>query len=269
MRDLGVDTTVAGSGGRYTATLAEGWEIWGPQGGYVAAVALRGAAAASGFERPASFVSHFLRPAQVGPVEVRVETLRQTRRAESLRVAVIQNDLQILEALVWMVAELVGTDHVGSSPPQVPEPAELQPWETYLPGGEAPFPFWANFDIRPVAPLPTEWGRVNEPRSVGWMRLHVRPTLEDPVIDAARLLVAGDSSMYPAAILAHEELFPYIAPSLDLAMTFHRVGSGADWLLIEATSPVSEGALVGGNASIWSSDGRLLASATQQMLQRT
>jgi len=36
VRDLGVDTTVVGSGSRYTATLAEGWEIWGPQGGYVA-----------------------------------------------------------------------------------------------------------------------------------------------------------------------------------------------------------------------------------------
>jgi acyl-CoA thioesterase II len=269
VRDLGVDTTIAGSDGRYRATLAEGWEIWGPQGGYVAAVALRGAAAASGFERPASFVCHFLRPAQVGPVDVRVETLRQTKRAESLRVAVIQNDLQVLEALVWMVAELVGVDHVGSSPPQVPEPAQLQPWETYLPGGQAPFPFWSNFDIRPVAPLPTEWEQVNEPRSVGWMRLHLRPALEDPLIDAARLLVAADSAMYPAAILAHEELFPYIAPSLDLQLTFHRGCSESDWLLIEATSPVSEGALVGGNASIWSSDGRLLASATQQMLQRT
>jgi len=64
-------------------------------------------------------------------------------------------------------------------------------------------------------------------------------------------------------------LFLYIAPSLDLTMTFHRGDSASEWLLIEPTSPVSEGALVGGNASIWSSDGRLLASATQQMLQRT
>ncbi len=225
MRDFGLDTTVAGRDGRYTATLADGWEIWGPQGGYVAAVALRGAAAASAFARPTSFVSHFLRPAQVGQVDIRVQTLRQTRRAASLRVALIQNDLQILEALVWTVAELVGTDHDGVTPPRVPDPSELQPWETYLPGGEPPFPFWANFDVRPVAPLPTDWGRVNDPRSVGWMRLHVRPALEDPFIDAARMLVAADSAMYPAAILAHEELFPYIAPSLDLTMSFHRGGA--------------------------------------------
>jgi acyl-CoA thioesterase len=40
-------------------------------------------------------------------------------------------------------------------------------------------------------------------------------------------------------------------------------------LLVDAVSPLSEGALVAGRASIWSSDGRLLASAMQQMLQRS
>lgn len=269
MRDFGVDTTVAGRNGRYTATLAEGWEIWGPQGGYVAAVALRVAAAASVFPRPASFACHFVRPAENGPVEIRVETLRQTRRAESLRLTVLQSEGRILEALVWTVAELVGIDHDGVVMPDVPDPDELRPWEAYLPGGEAPFPFWRNFDVRPVAPLPTEWGRALDPRSIGWLRMRVRPGLEDPFVDAGRMLVAADSAMYPAATLAHEELFPYIAPSLDLTMSFHRNGADSDWLLVDATAPVSEGALVGGNASIWSSDGRLLASAAQQMLQRT
>ncbi|MFN2543904.1 MAG: hypothetical protein ABR600_04925 [Actinomycetota bacterium] len=45
--------------------------------------------------------------------------------------------------------------------------------------------------------------------------------------------------------------------------------AGSEWLLIDAYSPSSRGALVAGQASIWSADGRLLASAMQQMLQRT
>lgn len=74
--------------------------------------------------------------------------------------------------------------------------------------------------------------------------------------------------MYPAATFAHDELFPYVAPSLDLVMSFHLAGADSDWLLVEARSPLSKGALVAGTASIWSANGRLLASAMQQMLQR-
>jgi acyl-CoA thioesterase II len=96
-----------------------------------------------------------------------------------------------------------------------------------------------------------------------------RPPLEDPFVDVGRMLVAADSAMYPAAALAHDDLFPYVAPSLDLVVSFHLAGADSEWLLVEASSPLSAGALVAGRASIWSADGRLLASAMQQMLQRT
>lgn len=269
MRDLSVDTAVWGCDGRYTATLSAGWDIWGPQGGYVAAVALRAAAAAASFPRPASFACHFLRPAQVGPIDIRVESLRETRRAQSLRVILVQNDAAILEALVWTVAAIVGIDHEAGGRPSVPQPDQVDPWEAYLPGGEVPFPFWRNFDVRPITPPPREWRQAADPQFVFWTRLRVANGLDDPFVDAARMLVAADSAMYPAATFAHEEPFPYIAPSMDLAMTFHRTGTNSQWLLVEASSPLAEGALVAGRASIWSLRGGLLSSATQQMLQRT
>jgi acyl-CoA thioesterase len=267
--DFGIDSAVVGRNGRYRATLADGWEIWGPQGGYIAAVALRAAAAASAFSRPASITCHYLRAGQLGPVDIRVESLRQSRRAESLRVTLLQNELPILDALVWTVAALVGVDHDAGASPVVPRPDELEPWEVHLPGGEPPFPFWRNFDVHPVTPQPSEWGQATEARWLTWSRLRVRPPLEDPYIDAARMLLAADAAMYPAATFAHEELFPYIAPSMDLMMSFHLVGAGSEWLLVDAVSPLSEGALVAGRASIWGTDGRLLASAMQQMLQRS
>lgn len=269
MRDLGADTAVSGHDGRYTATLSEGWEIWGPQGGYVGAVALRAAAAAGSFPRPASFACHFLRPARVGPIDIHVEVLRKARRAQSQRVVLVQDDAQILEALVWTVAAAGGIDHDAGGRPAAPRPQEVEPWETYLPGGEVPFPFWRNFDIHPVTPLLRDWARATEPRFLFWTRLRSTPDLEDPFVDAARMLVAADSAMYPAATFAHDEPFPYIAPSLDLTMTFHRPGSESEWLLVEAASPVAEGALVAGRASIWAVRGGLLSSASQQMLQRT
>jgi acyl-CoA thioesterase-2 len=269
MGDFGTDSAVSGQDGHYHATLSQSWEIWGPQGGYVVAVALRAAAAQSSFPRPASFTCHYLSVAEFGPAEIHVESLRRAKRAESLRVTVVQKDMPVLEGLVWTVAELVGIDHDAVPVPEVPLAEEVEPWDAYFPGGELPFPFWHNFDIRPVRPHPSEWARATEPRLLGWGRLRVRPALEDPFVEAARLLVVADAAMYPAATLAHEGVFPYIAPSLDLTMSFHGTETDSDWLLIDALSPLSSHALVAGKASIWSVGGRLLGSGMQQMLQRT
>jgi acyl-CoA thioesterase len=134
--------------------------------------------------------------------------------------------------------------------PEVPPVGDVEPWEKYLPGGEPPFPFWRNFDIRPVSPNPWGWGQARGAEVVELGRLRVRPGLEDPFVDAGRMLVVADAAMFPSATLAHEALFPYIAPSLDLAMSFHAAQAGSDWLLIEARSPLSHYALVAGQASV-------------------
>ena len=269
MRDLGADSAVSGGHGRYTATLAEGWDIWGPQGGYVATVALRAVGAEASFPRPASLACHYLRVAAPGPVEILVGSLRKARRAESLRVTLTQNGERILEALVWTVAELEGIDHDAATAPDVPRADDVAPWAS-RPGSTTPdFPFWQNLDVRPVVPEPYEWGTATEPRSIAWQRLHVRPPLEDPLVDAGRMLIAVDAAMYPAAMFAYDTPFPYVAPSMDLVMSFHRAAPESEWVLADATSPLSQQALVAGAASVWSPDGRLLASAMQQMLQRT
>ena len=44
MGDLGIDMAISEVGpGRFTATLSADWEIWGPNGGYLAAAAMRAA----------------------------------------------------------------------------------------------------------------------------------------------------------------------------------------------------------------------------------
>ena len=269
MGDFAIDTAVTGGDGRYQAVASDSWEIWGPQGGYLAAIAIRAAGAESAFPRPASFYCHFVRAAQFGSIDIAVEALRTAKRAQSLRVTLSQGGSPVLEAFVWTVAELEGKDHEAIIPPQVQEPDELEPWETYLPGGEPPFPFWRNFDIRPILPRPEDWMRATEPRGISWGRLRERPPLEDRFVDAGRMLVVADSGMFPAATFAHDDLFPYIAPSLDLSMSFHGSGAASEWVLIDTYSPLSRSALVYGTASLWSLDRQLLGSAMQQMLQRT
>ena len=73
MGDFALDTAVEGGDGRYRGILSEDWRIWGPNGGYVAAVALRAAGAATHLTRPASFACQFLSVAEFGAIDIDVD----------------------------------------------------------------------------------------------------------------------------------------------------------------------------------------------------
>jgi hypothetical protein len=76
-------TRLEGEGGRYVAQLCEEWEIWGPNGGYLAAIALRAAGDVAQIARPRSFYCHFLRSPAFHPMQIEVTVLKRRRRAES------------------------------------------------------------------------------------------------------------------------------------------------------------------------------------------
>src|SRR3954454_20256380 len=100
MGDLAADTSLTGSVGRYKAKLSRDWEIWGPNGGYIASIALRAAGEHSRFDRPASIVSNFLGVASFNaPLDISVVTTRGAKRAEAMRVAVSQGGEPIFDAM--------------------------------------------------------------------------------------------------------------------------------------------------------------------------
>jgi len=277
MGDLATDTAVTGGDGRFEAELSPDWEIWGPNGGYVAAVALRAVGAHSAHAMPASFLCHFLEVGAFAPVTIEVETVRRSRRAESLRAVVSQDGRRILEALVWTVGDgLVGLEHDAAPAPRVPGPHGLPSLAERLAalGAETRprFPFFANLDERPVDWV-EDWDHrpATEPRHRCWYRFLPTAAFDDPWVDAGRLVIMVDTFQWPAAARGHAGgSLRHIAPSLDLACRFHRVDRArrADWLLVEATSPVAAAGLVGGAASVWDDTGLLLASGGQQMLSR-
>lgn len=274
MGNLGVDTAVEGGDGRWTAAFSSDWEIWGPNGGYVAAIALRAAGAHSSQPRPASIVCHYLGVGAFAPVEIETETLRAAKRAESVRVRITQAGAPIAEALVWCVAdELGGLDHNLAVAPDVKHPDDLPPLET-LPGAPtgSGHAFGRNFEQRPISWLtPEEWEarETFDGRVCTWMRYRPEPTFDDPFVDAARSVILLDTYQWPAACNAYRPgSMEFQAPSLDLSVSFHELDPSSQWLLVDAFSPVARDGLVGGHASIWSESGRLLASGGQQMLCR-
>ena len=117
MTGLAVASAVTATGdGTYRAELSPDWEVWGPQGGYLASVALRAAGAAIGRARPASINAHFVGAGTSGPVVVSVAVNRATKVGTSATVQITQSsdrgDRMLLTALVWGVDEdLPGLEH--------------------------------------------------------------------------------------------------------------------------------------------------------------
>jgi acyl-CoA thioesterase len=282
MGDIEVQTAaepVPGEAGRYTATVHGDWEIWGPCGGYVAAIALRAAGAESPFARPASFFCHYLSVAAFGPVDLVVTALRSGRTVLAQRVEMSQDGKPVLQAMVWSVGAVEGPAHEDASAPEVPGPERLParatPADEVGEGdedatGRRMFPFWENFDQRPIewsdtwpppGPLPPTWRT--------WVRSTPRATFDDLWVDAARSLIVLDVGSWPAGSRPHAYLDPpYIAPSLDLYASFQYPGCNSEWLLLDAHSPVAQGGLLSWTGRVWSERRRLIASGGGQAVFR-
>jgi acyl-CoA thioesterase len=275
MANLEADTAVEGSDGDWKAELSPDWEIWGPNGGYLASIALRAAGAHGRLGRPASLACHYLDVARFDELRLRTRTLRASRRAESVEVTATQDDRVVLVALAWVVADgLDGLSCDAGPPPGVPAPAALASTDELLSGEERQptFPFWANLEHRPTTWIPPEARAVapgGAPELTSWLRFRPQATFADPFVDAARLVILLDTFPWPAATRAHPaDRLTYIAPSLDVGVILHRLEPSSEWLLVQATAPAAADGLVGGRAQVWSQSGALLASATQQMLCR-
>ena len=228
MGDLEVDTAVRPCGdGRFEATLSADWEIWGPMGGYVAACALRAAGAATEHTRPASFSCHYLRVAEFGTVDIRVETRKRGRAASSQRVEISQGGRAILDASVWTVSDNEGLEHDETNPPDVPDPDGLPTIQELLPDdAPPPFAFWRNLDAKPIefevdwppsGPRPGSLAGVVALPADGDVRRSVgrRRPLRDPRRPAELAVGASPARVDPTAIHGPDARFERRVPSSD------------------------------------------------------
>ena len=262
MGDLAADTALRpiDEAGRFRIRLTRDWETWGPNGGYLAAVALRAAAAVTAFPRPATLSCLFLGVGDFdADVEVEADVIRRTKRADAVRVRLVQDERALVEAHAWAIADgLPGLEHDATAAPDVPPPAMVPTADN-----SGRHRFWHNFDSK----------RVDSMSSVReWVRFSPVARFDDPWVDACRSVVLLDLFQWPAALGAHARRGPeepaFIAPNIDLSVRFHRADRSSEWLLVDARSPIAEAGLMAGQVSVWSEDGRLLASAGSHLLCR-
>ena len=244
--------------------LTEDWSVWGPNGGHLAALALRAGLACSRFERPASFQCHFLAVGAFLPVQIRVRPIGGGKRAESLSIEVHQDDRVLLVATLWTVdGGLSGFEHAKATPPDVPGPSELSSFHELTDDYDDWFPIWRSLEGKPVT-----WREApGDPISQTWMRF-TDTQIRDRAADAVRQLFWLDFPGWNATCAAHEWPFRHIAPNLDLTAQFHAFAPEAEWMLAEGVAPVAGEGIVCAASRVWTEDGRLLASGSSSHMCR-
>jgi acyl-CoA thioesterase II len=270
MGDLGVDTAVEGGGGRYSASLSEDWRIWGPFGGYVASVALRAAASEVGEDlQPASLTSQFLSAARFEPVDIDVSTRRSSRRAALVAVSITQEGAPVLDAQAWFTAPAEILEHDHAPPHRYGHPDDHGFLSAHTDRDQSPF--WENFEIKPLDQVDWADHEGGLPEFAEWMRFVPTAAFDDPTLEACRLLAMADLPSFPAIARAHPGGLVntgLTAPSLDLAVQFHRVAGLGEWLLTYGRAPIAHRGLAAFRSEVWTAAGELAATGSGQLAVR-
>jgi len=144
------ETKVETSDNGLVAQFSPKWEIWGPNGGYLAAIALRAAATVvPAGHRPASISCQFISPGKFAEARVTATPVKKGRAAWCIDVELSQGDRAILTAQVWTTDRLDGPRTLRAPMPRVARPEGLASYGELHRDKSPPHPYWRNFDVRP------------------------------------------------------------------------------------------------------------------------
>ena len=216
--------------GRYAGHIDELWNLVPlPQGGVVAALALRAMAAELDDPSQRLRVAHTTFAAQVasGPVEVDVDLLRRGRSMSHLR-AEVRNPGTTRGHLT---TGIFGGSRRGFELTDLRPPTDIPPFDECPSFRDPPPPGW----VDDWEPMPF-WNQILEGRGVlghppwedyvpdraervAWYRFDDPPLLDDGTLDPFALVVAADVMPGALAEALPREDREWFAPSVDL--TFH------------------------------------------------
>lgn len=262
----------------YRATSpSEGWQR--VYGGQVLGQALVAASRTVEADRQAhSLHGYFLRPGDMKvPILYKVDRIRDGKSFTTRRVVAIQHGRAIFSMSISFQVIEEGLSHQFDMP-DAPPPESVRDEMDIRRELMAKHPEW--FEGHPLTTRPIEFRPIDPadlfnpvkqaPRQMAWMR--TRGTLpDDPRLHQCVLAYLSDWSLLDTATLPHG--ISYLQhniqmASLDHAMWFHRSFRADEWLLYVQDSPSASGARGFNRGLIYSRDGTLVASATQEGLMR-
>lgn len=248
-------------------------------GGQVLGQALMAAARTVPSRAVHSLHAYFLRPGdKEAPIVYEVDRIRDGASFTTRRVTAIQHGKAIFHMTASFQRTEQGVEHQRAMP-EAPDPDQVRDDRVAMRAAFDQLPARARavldrqrpIDFRTVDPVHPIAPGAHPPCNQAWMRA-TGALPDDAVLHCALLAYASDFSLLSVALRPHS--LTYFQPdvqivSLDHAMWFHRDFRFDDWLLYETDSPSATGARGFCRGSIFSRDGRLVASVAQEGLIRT
>lgn len=250
-------------------------------GGQVLGQALMAAyATVEGGRTVHSLHAYFLRRGDFNaPIVYHVDRSRDGKSFATRRVVAIQHGEQIFNFAASFQVPESGFEHQLPMP-KVPSPEELQdpadlPAEVVARLPEKVQRFLTErraFEFRAVDPIDYLHPQRTAPVQQLWFRATDRVP-DDDVLHRCLLAYVSDYNLLGTATRPHGIVYlggpgPIIMASIDHAMWFHRSVRVDEWLLYAMDSPSASGARGLTRGSIFSRDGRLVASVAQEGLLR-
>lgn len=251
-------------------------------GGLVISQALVAASRTIDGRAPHSLHCYFLLPGDPAvPIVYEVERVRDGRSFATRRCTAIQHGKTIFVLSVSFQVAEEGLEHALAMP-DVPQPDELASVDEIKKafGDKIPEGVKRYFDReRPIEFRPVDITRYAAPGAAAaarkpsqqiWMRASGRLP-DDPAIHRAVLAYLSDMTLLDTALVSHgRSVFDGTTQvaSLDHALWFHRSFRADEWMLYDQESPNANGARGLCRGSLYSQDGRLIASVMQEGLMR-
>ena len=211
------------------------------------------------------------------PMVYNVDCIRDGKSFTTRRVVAVQKGRAIFNMAASFQTDESGFDH-QSSAPQVAGPEGITPELELAMRVADRIPESIRDKIlckkpienRPVNPINPFAPEKRDPQRFVWFKA-IDKLPDDPMVHQYLLAYASDFSLVGTALYPHGHSFwePQMqVASLDHAMWFHRDFRMDDWLLYAMESPNAFGARGLNNGRIYTRDGKLVASVTQEGLIR-
>lgn len=223
-----------------------------------------------------SLHSYFLRPGDISKeITFEVENLRDGKSFSARRVKALQDDLPIFVLSCSFQEPAKGVAHQEQMPENLPDPMTLPSASDLLSKFDHPATnYWSKarpFDLRHVSePVYLKPAKEQIANQLIWFRA-ISPLPLEERIQTAALAYASDYTILESILKKHSLSWAHPGlntASLDHAIWFHEKPNVNDWMLYVQHSPAAQSGRGLALGSIFSQDGKLLASIAQEGMVR-